>query len=161
MTRVTHTGFGTWLHVAELTRTFLWTHIFIVYMFVTCYKNSASLKCSPDLCRHWSWHGTWCTEFWRFKSPCSDAIGYQRFGGSCCIHLQGYFVSIIAFFFLEFPGYSFRFPNVYCMHYLLAAARYLIHYLETHSHHARGIFPATVTFDFFVLKLTRLSQCPR
>jgi hypothetical protein len=26
--------------------------------------------------------------FW-IVTPCSDVVGYQRFGGSCCLHVQG------------------------------------------------------------------------
>jgi hypothetical protein len=26
--------------------------------------------------------------FW-VVTPCSDVVGYQRFGGTCCLHLQG------------------------------------------------------------------------
>jgi hypothetical protein len=26
--------------------------------------------------------------FW-VMTPCSDVVGYQRFGGPCCLHLQG------------------------------------------------------------------------
>jgi hypothetical protein len=25
----------------------------------------------------------------RLMTPCSDVVEYQRFGGSCCLHLQG------------------------------------------------------------------------
>jgi hypothetical protein len=28
-------------------------------------------------------------EFLWVVTPCSDVVGHQRFGGSCCIHLQG------------------------------------------------------------------------
>jgi hypothetical protein len=27
--------------------------------------------------------------FWAVVTPCSDVGRYQRFGGPCCIHLQG------------------------------------------------------------------------
>jgi len=26
--------------------------------------------------------------FW-VMTPCSDVVGYQNFGGSCCLHIQG------------------------------------------------------------------------
>jgi len=26
--------------------------------------------------------------FW-VVTPCSDVVGYQRYGGPCCLHLQG------------------------------------------------------------------------
>jgi hypothetical protein len=28
-------------------------------------------------------------EFFWFVTPCSVVVGYQRFGGFCCLHLQG------------------------------------------------------------------------
>jgi hypothetical protein len=49
-------------------------------------KNVTSFRTSSRITAHTVFH--FCLLVFWVVTPCSDAVGYQRFGGPCCLHLQ-------------------------------------------------------------------------